>query len=147
MGDTEARLQRLEDLESIRRLLVDYAKHLDAADYGAYASLFKEDGELTAPIGSARGRAAIRALLEERLAEQPEAPRPTALHLVANPDIELDGDRATSRVLWAYVTQDENSRPFILQLGHYDDVLVRTDAGWRFQRRQITRDLGVSPIE
>lgn len=143
---SEERLRRLEDLEEIRQLFVDYARCLDTADFAGYASLFAEGGVLDAPLGKATGPDAIRELLERRLGG-PDAPRRTAFHIVANPEIQLDGDRATVRVLWAYVTGGEDGFPMIFQLGHYDDVLVRERGRWRIERHQITRDLGFSPLE
>jgi 3-phenylpropionate/cinnamic acid dioxygenase small subunit len=143
----EARLRRLEDHEEIRQLLLEYARRLDAADYRGYAQLFTVDGELNAQLGRAQGRDAIVALLERRLADAAEAPRPEAFHLVASPDIQVDGDTATSTVLWAYVTHDDDGFPMILQLGHYRDELAREDGAWRFRRRDISRDLGFSPLD
>jgi 3-phenylpropionate/cinnamic acid dioxygenase small subunit len=148
VGDAqnEARLRRLEDLEEIRAVFTRYAKALDARDFAAYAGLFAESGVLEAPLGAATGPAAIQELLEERLAGS-SAPRRVAFHLIANPEIELDGDRATARVLWSYVTNGEDGFPLIFQLGHYDDVLIREKGSWRIERHAITRDLGFSPLE
>jgi uncharacterized protein (TIGR02246 family) len=143
--DVEARLRRLEDAEEIRRLLLEYARCLDEADHAAYAELFTEDGELHAQLGQARGRDAIRALLDERLRDGP--PRRKAFHLVGNPMIEVEDDRAVSSVIWAYVTHDDDGYPTILQLGHYTDELTREDGRWRFRRRDISRDLGFSPLD
>jgi 3-phenylpropionate/cinnamic acid dioxygenase small subunit len=139
----EERLQRLEDREEIRALHVANADALDRRDFAAYASLFTEDGELAAQLGGASGRRSIQELLESAIGD---VERPAAFHIVANPEIDVDGDRATSRVLWAYLTHDEDGRPTILQAGHYDDELVRDAGRWRFQRRRITRDFGFSPL-
>jgi hypothetical protein len=147
-GALEARLRRLEDLEEIRQLLLEYARRLDAADYVGYAALFTTDGELDAQLGHAVGREAIVELLEQRLGSGPaRTVKKTAFHLVGTPDIELDGDDATSVVIWAYVTHDDDGFPIILQLGHYRDTLVRADGAWRFRRRRISRDLGFSPLD
>jgi len=143
----EARLRHLEDLEEIRRLLLEYASRLDAADFRGYAELFTADGELNAQLGRAKGREAIVALLQDRLGTNPDRPRKAAFHLVGNPDIRIDGDTATSSVLWAYVTHDSEGLPIILQLGHYRDALAREDGAWRFRRRDISRDMGFSPLE
>jgi hypothetical protein len=144
----EARLRRLEDIEEIRQLLLEYARRLDTADYVGYAALFTADGELDAQLGSAKGRAAIVELLESRLGSGADRTvRKTAFHLVGNPDIQLDGDDATSVVIWAYVTHDDEGFPMILQLGHYRDTLAREDGAWRFRRREISRDLGFSPLD
>jgi hypothetical protein len=148
-GETplEARLRRLEDIEEIRTLLLEYARCLDEADYAGYAELFTEDGELHAQLGQATGRSAIRALLEDRLGSEPPRPRRAAFHLVGNPVVEVDGDDARSTALWAYVTHDDEGFPLVLQLGHYRDRLARDGGVWRFRRREISRDLGFSPLD
>lgn len=141
-----ARLQRLEDLEEIRALFLEYGARLDALDFTGYADLFTKDGELDAQLGHARGRAEIAALLEQRLGAN-TAPRAPAIHLVANPVVEIEGDRGTAHVTWAYLTHDQTGKPVILQAGNYDDVLAREDGRWRFVRRRISRSLGVSPLD
>src|SRR5690606_8918184 len=40
----EARLTRLEDMEAIRRLLIEYGRTFDARDFAAYGALFAPDG-------------------------------------------------------------------------------------------------------
>ena len=146
MDALEQRLRRLEDVEEIKALLEEYARCLDAGDHAAYADLFTEEGELHAQLGVAKGRAAIRELLDARL-KGDGAPRRTAFHQVGNATIDVDGDRATSRVMWLYVTHDDANYPLTLQVGHYDDLLEREDGRWRFARRTITRDFGYSPLD
>ena len=82
----EARLQRLEDLQAINQLFIDYGEHLDAGDFDAYAELFAEDGEvLLGPMGRAAGRAAIRELMTSTLAEGVGS----TFHIVSSPRITL----------------------------------------------------------
>jgi ketosteroid isomerase-like protein len=145
--DVEARLRELEDREEIRDLLANYARHLDAGDHAAYADLFAEQGELVARLGSAKGPAAIRELLDRTIGEGSRARSRPALHLLANPTIEVDGDRATASTIWSYVTADDEGYPLLLQLGHYEDALTRENGRWRFLRRDISRDLGYAPYE
>jgi uncharacterized protein (TIGR02246 family) len=147
MASLEERLQRLEDLEEIRRLLEEYARCLDAGDHAGYAELFTKDGELHAQLGEAKGREAIRSLLDARLKDGGSSARRTAFHQIGNATIDVDGDQATSRVMWAYVTHDDGNYPMILQVGHYNDELVRDAGRWRFRRRTITRDFGFSPLD
>src|SRR5439155_9468439 len=65
---TEARLRRLEDLEQIRQLFVEYKMVLDKQDFAAYGALFAADGEFIATpqqgLQQAKGPAAIQALVE-----------------------------------------------------------------------------------
>jgi 3-phenylpropionate/cinnamic acid dioxygenase small subunit len=142
----EQRLARLEAAEEIRQLLLEYARCLDAGDYRGYAALFTEDGELHAQLGEAKGRAAIQALLDKRL-DTGDAPRRTAVHFVGSPTINVDGETATSEVVWTYVTNDADGYPVMFQLGRYRDELVLEEGRWRFKRRTITRELGYSPMD
>ncbi|HET6811402.1 MAG TPA: nuclear transport factor 2 family protein [Acidimicrobiales bacterium] len=128
-----ARLRRLEDLEAIRQLFVDYGHHLDRGDLDAYAELFAEDGELLlGPMGRARGRAEIRELMGRATA----ASAGRSWHLITNPIIELDGDRARSEVMWSVVVRGEDEKAVLSMLGRHRDVLVRRDGRWQFQRRE-----------
>src|ERR1051326_144361 len=95
-GDIETRLRRLEDAEAVWRLFMDYRRHLDARDFAAYSQLFVEDGEWLGNLGEARGPAEIEALLERTLERYPDDATRT-YHLVCNPVIRIDGDRATAQ--------------------------------------------------
>jgi uncharacterized protein (TIGR02246 family) len=139
-ADTEARLRRLEDLEEIRALRTAYGRRLDTKDFAALAELFTEDGELVAPLGTAKGRAAITETLVTRLEEIP-----AGYHYYANTAIALDGDTATARVMFAYVQQDSEAWPKAWLTGHYDDELRRDGGRWAFQRVTITIDIGFAP--
>jgi uncharacterized protein (TIGR02246 family) len=127
------RVRRLEDLEEIRQLFVDYGRHLDAGDVAAYADLFADDGEiLLGPIGRAKGRAAIIELMTTVKARA----RTPSFHLVTNPVIRLDGDRATGEVLWTVIRPDASGRLEVAMFGRHEDELVRERGRWRFLRRR-----------
>src|ERR1700758_2289524 len=74
-----ARVQRLEDEEEIRMLLVDYGRSLDARDFVKYSSLFAKDGEWSGGFGSAKGPAAIKAMMDKEIGSTP-APRPNSTY-------------------------------------------------------------------
>jgi 3-phenylpropionate/cinnamic acid dioxygenase small subunit len=141
----EARLARLEDVAEIERLIVDYARHLDARDLHAYSRLFCADGEWSGNTGYAKGPDAIQGMLEERLAPNPPAPGPTSRHVVSNPVIEVDGDAATASVTWALIRRGEGDEPELALLGHYDDELAREDGRWRFKSRRAHIDIPNKP--
>jgi len=131
--DLEARLARLEDLMEIHQLFVDYGIHLDAGDFDAYAELFADDGEvLLGPMGRAKGRAEIKAVMTKALDGQ----QGTSFHIVSSPAVTLDGDRATSTVMWTVVQRDADGRPTVGMIGRHVDDLVRERGRWRFQRRK-----------
>ena len=130
-----ARVQRLEDIEAIRALFIAYGKLADAKDWVKYSELFVEDGTFDSPhsVGTVTGSKEIRERLGSAYGEDPE----DAFHLFDNIEIEVDGDRATARSLWTYLRPGAHGYPpQALMFGKYEDVLVRTDAGWKFQLRK-----------
>ncbi|MDA8045334.1 MAG: nuclear transport factor 2 family protein [Actinomycetota bacterium] len=129
--DLEARLRRLEDLDEIRQLFIDYGQLLDRGDFAAYAQLFAEDGELMiGPLGRAKGRAEIEAMMSK------VGGSGGSLHLITSPVVQLDGDRATSHVMWTVVNRAEDGHPLVGMVGHHEDELVREQGRWRFARRR-----------
>lgn len=143
LDDLWARLRRLEDLEAIRQLFVDYGMHLDHCDFHAYAALFAAEGELLlGPMGRARGPQAIEAMMSRALGGR----RGTSYHLIANPLVSLgdgaDPDRASAEVTWAAIVRDPaTGGPSLTLYGHHRDVLVREDGRWKFLRREGHVDL------
>lgn len=131
--DLEARLRRLEDLQEIQQLFVDYGHHLDAGAFDEYASLFAEDGEvLMGPLGRAKGPQAIRDLMAKTL----EGRVGQSLHIISSPQITLDGDHATSEVMWTVLRRNEKGRPVVDAVGRHRDELVRERGRWRFRKRR-----------
>jgi uncharacterized protein (TIGR02246 family) len=132
------RLRRLEDLEEIRQLFTDYGRHLDAGDVHAYAALFADEGEvLLGPIGRAKGPAAIAELMTKVKARATTA----SFHLITNPVIRLDGDRATSQVLWTVIRPDATGKLEVAMFGRHDDELIRERGRWRFLKRKGRMDV------
>jgi len=131
--DVESRLRRLEDLEEIRQLFVDYGRHLDAGDVEAYAELFADDGEiLLGPIGRAKGRAEIVALMTK----VKERAQTASFHLVTNPVVRIDGDRATGEVLWTVIKPNAQGKLEVAMFGRHLDELVRERGRWRIRKRR-----------
>lgn len=137
-GDLERRLQRLEDLQAIQQLFIDYGRLLDAGDFKAYGELFTETGELLlGPMGRATGPAAIEELMSRTLAGQ----RGDSYHLVTSPVISLEGDTAAATVMWTVVGRRPDGTPHVTMLGRHEDVLAREGGRWRFARRRGLIDL------
>jgi hypothetical protein len=146
---TEERLRRLEDLEQIRQLFVEYKRVLDKQDFAAYGALFAADGEFIATpqegLQQARGPAAIQALVEAMPGSLLGSAPGDDFHVVINPLIELDADdpdRARAGVTWLYVVKGDDGLPALCKLGHYDDQLIREAGRWRFLRREAPTDIG-----
>jgi hypothetical protein len=137
-GDLEARVKVLEDRLAIQQLFIDYGRYLDAGDFDAYAALFADEGEvLLGPIGRAKGPADIKALLTKALGNRIGQ----SYHIIGSPMIKLDGDRATSNVMWTVVVAGEGDRPAVSAVGHHLDDLVRERGAWKFLRRKGYVDL------
>jgi uncharacterized protein (TIGR02246 family) len=133
------RLQRLEDMEEIRTLLLDYGRFLDSRDLVAYSRLFAKDGEWVGGFGSARGPEEILAFMQKNLGTGPN--RGNTYHILSNFEIAADRDSATAWSRWTFITPGADGKPVISQAGRYDDVLVREDGRWRFKRRVASNDI------
>ena len=126
--------QQLIDAEEIRRLIYEYAFHLDMNHPDELAALFVDDCEVI--YGPTFGAAGIEAYKEtlEGIVEFFEA----TSHHVSNVVVEFDGeDQARARsVLYAW-HRYRRDRPDSHVWGQYHDVLVRVHGRWRFKRREL----------
>jgi hypothetical protein len=82
-------------------LLLDYGRHLDSRDFGAYSRLFAKDGEWVGGFGSVAGPANIQAFMEKNMGTGPN--RGKNYHLLSNFVINVNGDNATAWSRWAFV--------------------------------------------
>jgi len=137
-----ARLQRLEDIEEIRTVLLNYGRFLDARDFGAYSRLFAKDGEWAGGFGTVQGPAAIQAFMEKNI---PGPNQGNTYHILSNFEIEVHGDTATAWSRWAFITPGTDGKPVIAQGGRYDDTLVRENGAWKFKRRVASNDIPNAP--
>jgi len=106
-----ARLQRLEDTEEIRTLLLDYGRLLDLRDLAGYSRLFAKDGEWVGGFGSAKGPAEILAFMQKNLGTGPN--RNNSFHILSNFEIEVKGDSATAWSRWTFITPGADGKPVI----------------------------------
>ena len=134
-----ARIQRLEDEEEIRTLLLNYGRSLDAHDFGVYGRLFAKDGQWVGGFGSVTGPLAIEAFMVKNIGS-PGKPNGT-YHLLTNFIIDVHGETATAWSRWAYVVPGADKKPVIAQGGHYEDKLVRENGHWKFSRREAFTDI------
>jgi uncharacterized protein (TIGR02246 family) len=137
------RLQKLEAREEIEELFTAYGATLDRHDFDAFGKLFAEDAVYGGGAGEpARGRAAIRALLEKQITGNPTPD----FHLFFNPSIHVEGDRATAQSKGAYVIPDTRTNGAqIIFLVSYEDVFVRRGGHWLFQQRILRSGIPAPP--
>jgi len=132
----EQRVQRMEDESDIRRMLIEYGAFLDAKDYAAYAALFAPDGVWQGGFGTFTGPAAIEAMLLANLgAAEPGYVNRSNFHMLTNPLIAIDGDRAQVTSKYLFWTASPDNRPTPLLAGRYVDEFVRVNGEWKIARR------------
>jgi ketosteroid isomerase-like protein len=133
-GPLTKEVQQLLDAEEIRRLIYDYAFHLDMNHPDELAELFVEDCVVIyGPTFGAEGIEAYKKTLEGIGTYF----RATSHH-VSNTVIDfVSEDGATARsVLYAW-HRYTRERPDGHVWGQYHDDLVRVDGKWRFKRREL----------
>ncbi|MBV8771649.1 MAG: nuclear transport factor 2 family protein [Deltaproteobacteria bacterium] len=126
-----ARVQKLADIDEIRKLKARYAAACDNNyDADAIAELFTEDAVWDGGIfGKADGRENIR-----RFFRKAPAVFSFAIHNVMNPRIEIDGDSATGEwYLLQPATREPETQAVWLAAVYYDEY-VRIDGKWLFKR-------------
>ena len=132
----EQRVERLEAESQIRRMLIEYGAFLDARDYAAYAALFAPDGVWQGGFGTFTGPAAIEAMLRENLgAAEPGFVNKANFHMLTNPLVAIDGDRAHVESKYLFWTASPDNRPTPLLAGRYVDEFVRIGGQWKIARR------------
>jgi hypothetical protein len=130
----EARIQLIEDHIEIERLLMEYGRALDSRDFAAYSQLFARNGSWSGSLGTFTGPAGIKAAMEKAFAGPGMTHIGSNFHLLTNPIIDIDGDRATASSKWTFVRMVDG-KPTIALSGAYADKLIRENGKWRFLSR------------
>jgi hypothetical protein len=119
-----------EDRFEITAVVNRYAQAVDGKDWGLYASCFTSDAEIDySSAGGKRGGVAESTAWLATMLE----PLSVSQHFVTNQVIELHGEEATCRAYFFGVVgnQSEAASSLIWVGGIYEDLLRRTDVGWR----------------
>ncbi len=132
----EERIQRIEDREAIRDLILAYAVRLDARDFDGYVELFAENGSWQNGSTIRQGRDEIRAMLVGIYGDQAEIDTSDpSYRIVSNIEIALEGDRATARSRQLTIMRGEGGAPNPVLSGIYEDELVRENGEWKILHR------------
>jgi len=120
--------------EDVAELLVRYAAGIDRRDWALLRSCFTDDCQLD--YGDvARWSSGDEVTDWMRKTHEPLG---HTLHRITNPSVVVDGETVTARsYVDAVVLGPDNARGAHV-LGFYDDVVVRTDQGWKISRRRFT---------
>lgn len=148
-GRLADRLLRLEDEQSIRETLYAYGHAIDYGLEAEFLDCWTADAVLVwAPtperdVGFLERRLVGREAIAEAFRGHTHAPVMFHKHLLFQPQIRLDGDRAT--VESGFARLDESAAgPVLRSFGRYRDTLVRCDDGhWRFTLRDSSIESSV----
>ena len=138
LAELEARIQRLEDLEAIKRLKYAYWRCLDQKRWDEMATLFTEDA--TSSYGSGKysftGRAAIIDFLRTSLSVESGA---VGIHHGHHPEIEISGPTmATGRwALYNYLFNGPQQRG-VREGAFYEDEYVKVQGRWLIRHTGYT---------
>jgi len=122
-----------DDKEQIVEVLIRYATGIDSKDWPLFRSCWTDEIDVDY---QQLGRFTSADALTEVMTRLHEDMGPT-YHRLSNFVIAVDGDRATARsyVHAVLMLQPDDSTNWVDALGHYDDVFVRTQGGWRIRER------------
>lgn len=142
MTTLEARIDRLESLDSIRQLPAKYSLALDMRDMDAMVSLFPSDVH----VGKdAEGRQALRAYMDRTL----RSPFTGTSHHIGGHVIEFDDPDHAHGVVYSKNEHETGDEWVIMQMMYVDDY-VRQHGRWHFARRLplywYATDLNKPPI-
>lgn len=122
----------MKDGEAIQRLIARYCHTCDDGDFGAFGDLWADDAEFVLRGTVTTGRDAIRNAI---VGMQP--PERRGRHMTVNTVIDLEGDAASALSDFMFFGRDPELGAALRFVGRYLDAFVRTEAGWRFRRREI----------
>jgi hypothetical protein len=132
-----------QDVLDIQQLVARYGYVLDNGAEGgkAYADLFTDDGVFASPQATVSGR---EALLKFASGHRPGQGPAYVRNFATNVRVEPTPDgNAKGKVYAVVIAIGENNQPSsVFAGGHFEDVYARTQAGWRFKRRQFVPSEG-----
>jgi hypothetical protein len=142
---TALSLQTMSDRFEIDDLLTRYALAIDTKDWALLDTCFVEGAlvDYTSTGGKKGAYPEIRKWLAEVL-----APFAVTMHFIGNVRVRIDGDRAEARTyLWnpMGMRTDASTLSWFAVSAHYVDELLRTDGGWRIQKRVQERGAMIGP--
>lgn len=132
-------LAEISDRLEIQEVLALYCQTIDRGDWDRFRALFTPDASLdfTAFGGPAGDVEVLISFMQAALASAR-----ASHHMVSTVVIDLDGDtanvRSAAHVPITLALPDDGEHTFFSGLW-YNDLFVRTSAGWRIQSRQQER--------
>jgi len=141
LATLEARIRVVEDIEQIQKLMATYEDYLDSLQrLDELMALFTDDAKFVVSfhgeagvegvlLGTYEGKEAIRGLLSQL---NPKSLSYCA-HLVTNPIINVDGEKAKGRwyLLCPFTALTREGPVAVWEQGTYDNEFVKVEGKWR----------------
>lgn len=136
MEELLARVQVLEDIEAIRRLKAMYCYLCDAGlqherNRDELLAHFTENASVDFGLGAA-SRYEGREGLQTFFGQVVPGAVSFCMHMVHNPLIEVNGDRATGKWYYEAPTTDAATNRAQWMAGTYEEEYVRENGQWKF---------------
>lgn len=133
-----AQRNEVADRAAIHALLVAYGSTLDARDFEGFGRLFGKEGVYVPGGGQGAKGPAASEMMRKVFAANAMGFRQPNYHIFFNEVVTFDGpDRARATSMSLYMVPDEQDRPAPVLMGGYEDVLMREEGQWTFQRRVV----------
>jgi uncharacterized protein (TIGR02246 family) len=137
-ASAQQRLQRMEDKDAIRELLIAYGRDFDKRDFAAYAQLFARDGVWVGGATGSHPYVGPTAIREFVTKTYPPSSYPGSFHIMSSISVQILSDNtAMAWSRWTYVVLGVHGEPAPFAAGRYEDQLVREGGIWKFRRRQV----------
>jgi len=134
--DLASQIQRLADIEAIRKLKAECIRLVDSQQWKEWGELLSEDCEFELDGGASSGRDTVVAKVSGALANA------KTVHRVHEPEVIMTGaDSASARWPMSDFVRGTfgGKRLTINGHGYYHEDYVRTADGWRVKRSQLIR--------
>jgi hypothetical protein len=126
-----ARVQVLEDIEQIRRVKYRYCYYNDVDDIEKLMTCFSRDCQVNMGLGrEANGKAEVEALFRKS-----HSIIEFSSHMVTNPIIDVNGDKATG--VWYVLVPNTRYGTAVWTHARYEEDYVREDGEWKISKEVI----------
>jgi len=128
-------LRAIRDRQELAHLAARLGVLMDDKRFDDLGSIYAEDATAATPGGTAQGVAGL--IAQARRNHQGFA---RTQHVITNPLVELDGDRATvqANLVVTFVQRSDALEPHFTLGARYRFEAKRTEQGWRFSRVEVT---------
>jgi hypothetical protein len=124
-----------DDRLDILDVLARYNWALDTDDAEAFADTFAADGRAVMPGRTYQGRAELVEMINGLRARREAGGERNVFHVPVNIVIESVGEGRARLVTALLGPRVGEGGVAVIKHGWYDDELVKTERGWRFDRR------------